>query len=324
MAREKGFLALFCFAEDFASAEATKGFPIAFGNLRGPPLDAEGFSTRNGFLVDGKEKGLLAFSVSQGFASAEATKGLSDRPLETFGAHLLRRIGFSTRMDFLWMAREKGFLALFCFAGFRLCGGDQRAFRSPFGNLRGPPLEADRVFYRKWISCGWQGKGPPCFFCFAGFRLCGGDQRAFRSPFGNLRGPPLDADRVFYKKWISCGWQGKGPPCFFCFAGFRLCGGDQRAFRSPFGNLRGPPLDADRVFYKKWISCGWQGKRASLLFLFRRISPLRRRPKGFPLALWKPSGWLPAYKHFCSLLLLKFRDKSNCKKPHCSTAMWLL
>ncbi|HIR77572.1 MAG TPA: hypothetical protein IAD38_01090, partial [Candidatus Egerieenecus merdigallinarum] len=44
-----------------------------------------GFSTRNGFLVDGKEKGLLAFSVSQGFTSAEATKGLSDRPLETFG-----------------------------------------------------------------------------------------------------------------------------------------------------------------------------------------------------------------------------------------------
>ena len=48
-----------------------------------------------------QEKGLLAFSVSQGFASAEATKGLSDRPLETFGALLLERIGFFTENRFL-------------------------------------------------------------------------------------------------------------------------------------------------------------------------------------------------------------------------------
>ena len=34
----------------------------------------------------------------------------------------------------------------------------------------------------------------PCFSRFAGFRLCGGDQRAFRSPFGNLRPP-------------CCGWE---------------------------------------------------------------------------------------------------------------------
>ena len=26
------------------------------------------------------------------------------------------------------------------------------------------------------------------------------------------------ADETSHKKWISCGWQGKGPPCFFCFA----------------------------------------------------------------------------------------------------------
>ena len=41
------------------------------------------------------------------------------------------------------------------------------------------------------------------------------------------------------KKQIPCGWQGKSLPYFFLFyGGFRLCGGDQRAFRSPFGNLR--------------------------------------------------------------------------------------
>ena len=86
MAREKGFLALFCFAEDFASAEATKGLSDRPLETFGAHLLMRiGFSARNGFLVDGKGKVLLAFSVSQGFASAEATKGLSDRPLETFG-----------------------------------------------------------------------------------------------------------------------------------------------------------------------------------------------------------------------------------------------
>ena len=54
-----------------------------------------------------------------------------------------------------------------------------------------------------------------------------------------------------HEKLTSCGRQGKDLPCFSLFRrGFRLCGGDQRAFRSPFGNLRGPPLGADRVFHK--------------------------------------------------------------------------
>ena len=38
-----------------------------------------------------------------------------------------------------------------CCRGNRLCGGDQRAFRSPFGNLRSPLLLID--FYRKFFSC---------------------------------------------------------------------------------------------------------------------------------------------------------------------------
>ena len=52
---------------------------------------------------------------------------------------------------------------------------------------------------------------------------------------------------------------------------------------------------ADETSHKKRISCGRQGKRASLLFpVSQRVSPLRRRPKGFPVALWKPSGPLAA------------------------------
>ena len=101
------------------------------------------------------------------------------------------------------------------------------------------------------------------------------------------------AGETSHKKQISCGWQGKEP--FFLFPyhrGFRLCGGDQGAFRSPFGNLR--PFAAHGGFHKKQIPCGRQEKKPSWLFpVSRKVSPLRRRPKGFPIALWKPSGAIP-------------------------------
>ena len=43
--------------------------------------------------------------------------------------------------------------------------------------------------------------------------------------------------------------------------------------------------------HKKWIPWGRQGKELYFLFpVSQEISPLRRRPKGFPIALWKPSG----------------------------------
>ena len=72
------------------------------------------------------------------------------------------------------------------------------------------------------------------------------------------------ADETSRKKQISCGRQGKGLPCFSLFRrGFRLCGGDQRAFRSPFGNLR-VPLQQKGV-REEQLFCGRQGKEPSLL-----------------------------------------------------------
>ena len=48
-----------------------------------------------------------------------------------------RRTKPPTRNRFLVGGKEKGFTIFFLFLKrFRLCGGDQRAFRSPFGNLR--------------------------------------------------------------------------------------------------------------------------------------------------------------------------------------------
>ena len=96
--------------------------------------------------------------------------------------------------------------------------------------------------------------------------------------------------KTSHEKQTSCRRQEKALPFFFPYRkGFRLCGGDQRAFRSPFGNLR--PFAAHGGFHKKQIPCGRQEKSLPCFILFRgRVSPLRRRPGGFPLAPWTPSG----------------------------------
>ena len=65
---------------------------------------------------------------------------------------------------------------------------------------------------------------------------------------------------------------------------------------APFGYFpaRGKYLvrpQAGETFHKKQISYGGQGKEPLLSFpVSQELSPLRRRPKGFPVALWKPSG----------------------------------
>ena len=50
------------------------------------------------------------------FASAEATRGLSGRPLDPFGVHLLRRMGRPTKIGFFVEGRGKTLLAFPCFA----------------------------------------------------------------------------------------------------------------------------------------------------------------------------------------------------------------
>ena len=161
-----------------------KGFPIALWKPSGPCC--KGVAQKNRFLVEGKGKTFLTSScVTEGFASAEATKGLSDRPLETFGP-LLQRGGAKKQIPCGRQGKDLPYFFL-CYRGFRLCGGDQRAFRSPFGNLRA--LAAHGGFHKKQIPCGRQEKSLPCFILFRGkFRLCGGHQGAFRSPPGPLRG----------------------------------------------------------------------------------------------------------------------------------------
>ena len=98
------------------------------------------------------------------------------------------------------------------------------------------------------------------------------------------------ADETSHKKQVSCGRQGKGTILLFPYhKGFRLSGGDQRAFRSPFGNLRAPccarDLPQEIDFLRKA-----RERAYPTFYVTQRVSPQRRRPKGFPVALWKPSG----------------------------------
>ena len=143
------------------------------------------------------------------------------RPLGTFPrgestSSARRRTKPLTRNGFLVDGKEGGFLAFLCFAGFRLCGGDQRAFRSPFGNLRGTPFEANGGPQVNWFLVDGGEGSFLAFLCFAGFRLCGGDQRAFRSPFGNLRSPLLLKGTC--KKFLVSGNE-REPSLRFLFRG---------------------------------------------------------------------------------------------------------
>ena len=84
----KSLYILFCFSEDFASAEATKGLsgrPLeTFG---AHPVEANGDHKKIDLLRKARERAFLAFFCNtEFFASAEATRGLSGRPLDPFGA----------------------------------------------------------------------------------------------------------------------------------------------------------------------------------------------------------------------------------------------
>jgi len=138
--QEKGPTFLFPYHKGFRLCGGDQGaFRSPPGPLRGPSRYAwVKSSTRNRFLAAGRKRAYLSFSrIAKDFASAEATRGLSDRPLDPFGAHpYIRGRNLPQETDFL---RQSGNRPTFLFPhhkGFRLCGGDQRAFRSPFGNLR--------------------------------------------------------------------------------------------------------------------------------------------------------------------------------------------
>ena len=79
---------------------------------------------------------------------------------------------------------------------------------------------------------------------------------------------------------------------FFCFAGgFASAEATRGLSDRPLETFGVHPLLKSENCHKKQVSCDRQGKEFYFLFsVSQGVSPLRRRPKGFPLALWKPSG----------------------------------
>ena len=234
-----------------------------------------------------------------GAATRHAPFGRPRHPLGTFPCGKVPRPPAGGRnlpqeTDSLWKAGNGPTFLFPYHKGFRLCGGDQGAFRSPPGPLRGPSLYAwtkpptrNRFLVegrkRAYLSFPVSQRVSPLR------RRPGGFPIAPWTPSGPI---PIYMDETSHKKQIPCGRQETGLPFFLPYhKGFRLCGGDQGAFRSPPGPLRGPSLYEWEKHPTRNKSLAEGRKRAYLSFpVSQEISPLRRRPKGFPIALWKPSG----------------------------------
>ena len=151
--------------------------------------------------------------------------------------------------------------------------------------------QADETSHKKQIPYGRQGKSLPCIFPFyGGFRLCGGDQGAFRSPPGPLRGPSLYAwaKPPTRNKLLA---EGKKRP----YLSFSRIAKDFASAEATKG-LSGRPLETFGPLLRmgdstknRFLVAG--RKRAFLAFpVSQKVSPLRRPPGGFPLAPWTPSG----------------------------------
>ena len=117
------------------------------------------------------------------------------------------------------------------------------------------------------------------------------------APFGYFpaRGKYLvrpQADETSHKKQIPCGRQETGLTFFSRitkdFASAEATRGLSDRPLDPFGAhpyIRGRSLPQETDFLQR------AGNGPSFLFpVSQRVPPLRRRPKGFPVALWKPSG----------------------------------
>ena len=193
-ARERAFTFFFCFSGAFASAEATKGLsgrPLeTFG---AHPVEADGDHKKIDLLRKARERAFTFFFCFSGaFASAEATKGLSGRPLETFGAHPVEADGDHKKIDLLRKARERAFTFFSVSQELSPLRRRPKGFPVALWKPSGPTLLKRMGIAKNGSLAEGKGKSLSCFFLYHSVScLCGGDQGAFRSPPGPLRGPYL-------------------------------------------------------------------------------------------------------------------------------------
>ena len=105
--------------------------------------------TRNRLLAEDRKRAYLSFPVSQRISPLRRRpKGV---PVALWKpSALCCAWGIPQETDSLWQAGKEPSLLSTYHRGFRLCGGDQGAFRSPFGNLR--PFAAYGEFHKEQVS----------------------------------------------------------------------------------------------------------------------------------------------------------------------------
>ena len=118
---------------------------------------------RNRFLVGGNEKGSLPFYFVGGFALRRRPKGF---PIALWKPSSTTAGGWAPQeIGFLWGKEGASFL-LSVSQEFRLCGGDQRAFRSPFETFGDHPLKRMGTARNRFLVQG-KGRSFLASFCFA-------------------------------------------------------------------------------------------------------------------------------------------------------------
>ena len=88
-------------------------------------------------------------------------------------------------------------------------------------------------------------------------------------------------------------WKaGENSSLLFCFAkSFASAEATKGLSGRPLETFGVPPFETDGGSTKNGFFVEGRGKPLLAFFVSLRVSPLRRRPKGFPVALWKPSGF---------------------------------
>ena len=257
-----------------------------------------------------------------GAAMRHAPFGRPRHPLGTFPCGKVPRPPAGGRnlpqeADSLWKARKKSSLAFLCFAeGFASAEATKGLSDRPLETFGSPCSK------REAEGTAFLWKARERAFLARGFRLCGGDQRAFRSPFGNLR-VPLQQKGV-REEQLFCGRQGKGPSLLEGFASAEATKGLFGRPLETFGAHRLKRMEATR---NRFLVEGKGKEPFSLFSVSQELSPLRRRPGGFPIAPWTPSGNFylrqsPTHRLFLCILVKKYQNNKPTSPAPFLALLW--
>ena len=167
----------------------------------------------------------------------------------------------------------------------------------PCGKVPRPPAGGRNLPTRSSFLAQGREKSPPCFSRITkGFASAEATRGLSDRPLDPFGGPPIAGGRNLPQEAVFLRKAGKR-----AFLAFPVSQKVSPLRRRPGGFPLAPwtpsgahLLQADETSHKKQVSCGRQGKGPILLSpVSQKVSPLRRRPKGFPIALWKPSDPIP-------------------------------